>query len=453
MKRTHFLVLAAVLCLTATAVLSGALDVTQSFGLKLSPADRARIAALLEEMETVDLSKLPAIAVEPFALPKASLDVMRVRLEETYEVNGIGKDTVALEGWIAVVHDNPRPAEGETEVRWGTAVSDTEFVGMNLRGESELFGPVFVSLDRSQPSLGIVGKLQPSMLDDLVFQMGYLPYRNQTTSQFGRGGAAFLGKAPRIRSTQLEPIATQTVTRPQATEAVTRPQVVVPRIRLRGEDRRIQEVLESTLASISRKDARGMLASYSKNPKNVFFNTALKEQSAEGAEYYIRQLSRMFENIAEIRAIAEQMEIRASGELAVATVTGRNDVVDREGNRGSSQWRWTVQLEKEEGNWVITHDHLSFVPSVTQLSNPAGDCVANLTVGILMPSLDLYMKTQYPVQWYSEVETIPPVGYTASVSFTPTPLIAEGRQVATLTHGVVGFREIVRKVSLDGSRF
>ncbi|HEV2761863.1 MAG TPA: hypothetical protein VGV38_02620, partial [Pyrinomonadaceae bacterium] len=56
------------------------------------------------------------------------------------------------------------------------------------------------------------------------------------------------------------------------------------------------------------------------------------------------------------------------------------------------------------------------------------------------------------VIWYSEVETIPPVGATASVSVTPTPMLSKGRRVATLEHGAVRFREIVRHVALEGSR-
>src|SRR5262245_24224450 len=88
----------------------------------------AKINALLAEMETVDLDSLPALPIEKFSLPESSVDVMRVRMEETYDIDGVGKDTVELRGWIAVRHDDPRAAVGETEVKWGTAVSNTEFV-------------------------------------------------------------------------------------------------------------------------------------------------------------------------------------------------------------------------------------------------------------------------------------------------------------------------------------
>ena len=80
-----------------------------------------------------------------------------------------------------------------------------------------------------------------------------------------------------------------------------------------------------------------------------------------------------------------------------------------------------------------------------------GRCRADVNVSVVMPKLNLEMKTQSAVRWYSEVETIPPVGYTASVSLTPTPMISAGREVASLRHGAVKFREIVRRISLEGT--
>ena len=70
-----------------------------------------------------------------------------------------------------------------------------------------------------------------------------------------------------------------------------------------------------------------------------------------------------------------------------------------------------------------------------------------------MPNLNLAMKTKEPVKWYSEVETIPPVGYTASVSATSTAMIANDREVATLEHGAIKFREIVHRIRLEGTNW
>jgi hypothetical protein len=118
-----------------------------------------RLLGDMGTMSTARLNSLTPLEVTPFVLPPAGVQVMRARLEETYLVDGIGRDTVQLNGWIAVRHSAARPAEGETRVEWGTAVMGTEFVGMDLSGHSKVFGPVHITLDRTKPSEGQVGKI------------------------------------------------------------------------------------------------------------------------------------------------------------------------------------------------------------------------------------------------------------------------------------------------------
>src|SRR5436305_10301948 len=71
--------------------------------------DNQIIANVLDSIKNTDINTLAALPAEPFAFPKAGVDVMRVRMEETYTVDGIGTDTVELRGWIAARHDSARP--------------------------------------------------------------------------------------------------------------------------------------------------------------------------------------------------------------------------------------------------------------------------------------------------------------------------------------------------------
>jgi hypothetical protein len=122
-----------------------------------------RVAGLVQDMNGLSMSaleSLDSIPMEPYQVPTASADVMRVRLSETYAIDGIGEDTVELTGWIAVRHGAPRLAPGERELRWGTFVVDTEFVGLRLEGESEIFGKVVVTLDGERPAIGQVGRIE-----------------------------------------------------------------------------------------------------------------------------------------------------------------------------------------------------------------------------------------------------------------------------------------------------
>ena len=138
------------------------LAVVVSVAVSAAPQDDSvRIASLVSEMKSMEFAKLESlqpVTVKAYTLPGPSVDVMRVRLEETYTIEGVGKDTVELTGWIAVRHGASRPAPGQTLVSWSTAVTDTEFVGLELQGRSDVFGPVHVSLDSSRPAIGQVGR-------------------------------------------------------------------------------------------------------------------------------------------------------------------------------------------------------------------------------------------------------------------------------------------------------
>jgi ketosteroid isomerase-like protein len=389
--------------------------------------------SLVEEMEAMDsvtVAALPALPVEPLVLPEPGVDVMRVRMEETYEVKGVGKDTVPLTGWIAVKHTNTRPAAGETTLTWDTAVTDTEFVAMDLRGESPIFGPVRITLDQTQSCVGQVGKLDLPFIVQVGLDATYSPYRRSQ-------------KATPAGAQNMKPT-------PQATAAL-------PAELMRGPKAAVFQTLQNVMKAISAKQPEQMQRYYSKGADTVFFGNFAAGEKQRGGQNEVASLSKMFANIDTIQVVPDRdPRISISGKLAVVALTGTNVVTNREKLRGESRWRWTVELEQQGNQWLITHDHLSFFDNPESPLKDAGEirgltargacCLASLSVDVSMPKLDLQMSTSTPVHWYSEVETIPPVGYTASVSVTPTPLVSHGREVATLTSGAVKFREVVRHV-------
>jgi hypothetical protein len=78
-------------------------------------------------------------------------------------------------------------------------------------------------------------------------------------------------------------------------------------------------------------------------------------------------------------------------------------------------------------------------------------CRAEANARIEMPNLGIEMTTTRPVLWYSLVDTIPPVGHNASIAVEPVRLVSKGREVATLSSGIVKFREVVRQVPLSAT--
>jgi hypothetical protein len=255
MKKQALLLVVALLALAAFAGVSAAKDARDMDGVK--------IATLVNEMNAVNPAKLEAmaaIAPKPYTLPEPGVDVMRARLTENYTIAGIGEDSVELTGWIAVTHGKP------STDNWNTAVTETRFVGLDLRGESKLFGPVHVTFDADKPAVGKVGAIE------------------------------------------------------------------------------IPEQAKIILAAV------------------------------------------------------EPVEEDPCGGVAESCVI----------------------------------------------------CRAPVSVAVSMPNLGLTMETKVPATWYSVVNTIPPVGHTASVTFEPVPLVtADGREVGTLNSGQVLFRETVRHVGLS----
>jgi len=120
-------------------------------------SDAMKIASLVHDMKGMDTARLAAmeaIPPQPYTLPQPGVDVMRAKLTESYTIDGIGADAVELSGWIAVTHGKPSTDD------WNTAVTDTQFVALELHGNSKLFGPVNVTFDPDHPAIGKVGRIE-----------------------------------------------------------------------------------------------------------------------------------------------------------------------------------------------------------------------------------------------------------------------------------------------------
>jgi hypothetical protein len=157
-KKPWFVGLSLVLALGVAVV-----SMTTANAAQPETSDAVKIASLVKDLDRTtpaELGKLEALPIRAYEIPPAGVDVMRARLTETYSVDGVGSDQVELSGWIAVRHGQARPVDGATELKWNTAILTTEFVGMDLQGHSDVFGPVRVRLDNSRRSIGSVGQIE-----------------------------------------------------------------------------------------------------------------------------------------------------------------------------------------------------------------------------------------------------------------------------------------------------
>lgn len=95
------------------------------------------------------------VQVKEHTVPEAGIDTIEITMEETYEVEGVGRDTVRLQGTLIADRTVPLFGFGRKEVEWETSAVVARFTALHVKGESDVFGPVSVALDPTIPSQAV----------------------------------------------------------------------------------------------------------------------------------------------------------------------------------------------------------------------------------------------------------------------------------------------------------
>ena len=97
---------------------------------------------------------------------------------------------------------------------------------------------------------------------------------------------------------------------------------------------------------------------YSKDASAVYFDIAPLKYT--GWDAYATGTKDVFQNFSSLAiTMNDDVKIDRHGDLAITTVTGRADVVDKSGAKQSLECRWTLVWEKQKDTWLISHEHLS----------------------------------------------------------------------------------------------
>lgn len=98
-------------------------------------------------------------------------------------------------------------------------------------------------------------------------------------------------------------------------------------------------------------------AFYASGP-NTFFDVApLKYSSWDEYQQGSRQLLTDFK--AASFAVNDDSKVYAAGEYAWGTATVKYDMTHQSGKREMGNMRWTVVWQKQDGKWLIVHEHVS----------------------------------------------------------------------------------------------
>jgi ketosteroid isomerase-like protein len=97
---------------------------------------------------------------------------------------------------------------------------------------------------------------------------------------------------------------------------------------------------------------------YSSAPNDVYFDIApLQYRGIDAYQQGVTQLLKTFRSIS--FQPSGDLEIHPMGNQAWCTETFTAGIVHADGNKGNLPIRWTAIWEKQNGNWVIVHEHVS----------------------------------------------------------------------------------------------
>jgi len=120
----------------------------------------------------------------------------------------------------------------------------------------------------------------------------------------------------------------------------------------------IKDRAEKVWKAYETLDASKARPFYSSAPNDVYFDIApLQYRGIDAYQQGVAQLLKTFRSIS--FQSNSDLEIHPIGNQAWCTETFTAAIVHTDGNKGNMPIRWTAIWEKQNGTWVIVHEHVS----------------------------------------------------------------------------------------------
>ena len=104
-------------------------------------------------------------------------------------------------------------------------------------------------------------------------------------------------------------------------------------------------------------NATGQRKYYAQGPHVFFDDTPLKYSNWD--EYESTTSKEFAEYKTASFKVNDDAQIHKCGDAYWATATVASDLTQKSGKREQSTFRWTVVFEKQNGKWLIVHEHVS----------------------------------------------------------------------------------------------
>src|ERR1051325_2277900 len=89
-----------------------------------------------------------SIEVKARTIPPAGIDTTEVTIEESYDIHGVGKDTVTLKGTLVSDRGAPLLQPGKQTLDWNSSIVAARFTNLRLSGKRDVFGTGRGTLDK-----------------------------------------------------------------------------------------------------------------------------------------------------------------------------------------------------------------------------------------------------------------------------------------------------------------
>ena len=115
--------------------------------------------------------------------------------------------------------------------------------------------------------------------------------------------------------------------------------------------------LEKLLAGWNTMDPANMTQYYAQGDRTFFDIAPLKYSSWE--EYQKGVVNVLADFKTAKFTVNDDAEVHPAGPYTWATATVKEDATMKSGKREMANLRWTVVLEKQDGKWLVVHEHVS----------------------------------------------------------------------------------------------
>jgi ketosteroid isomerase-like protein len=139
----------------------------------------------------------------------------------------------------------------------------------------------------------------------------------------------------------------------------------------RAESPDFKSVMSNVIAAWETLDPAKAAAHYTKEKKAVFFDITLPLKYV-GWDAYAAGTKETFAMFSSIdMTMHDDVWIDARDDFAVTAATGSANLVMKDGGTMAAEWRWTVAWRKQDGKWLIAHEHLSAPMPPLPMAEPA----------------------------------------------------------------------------------